>query len=92
MKRLKEKKERGEMSKSGFLESIKNLQQMPVIVRHDCRNHFNTDKMTLQQATGDILAAFGSENEFILSTMMFKNPPTEVCTQVLLSHCFLQCP
>lgn len=64
VKRLKEKKERGEMSKSGFLESIKNPQQTPVIVGHDCRNH-------LQQVTGNILAAFGSENEFILSTMRF---------------------
>lgn len=51
VKRWKEKKERGEMSKSGFLESIKNLQQMLVIVQHDCRNHFNTGQNAI--ATGD---------------------------------------
>lgn len=33
----------------------------------------------------DILADFGSEKKYA-STMMFKNPPPEVCTQVLLSR------
>lgn len=43
-----------------------------------------------RQQTTSLLALDLKRN--MLSTIMFKNPPTEGCTQVLLSHCFLWCP
>lgn len=43
-----------------------------------------------RQQTTSLMALDLKRN--MLSTIMFKNPPTEVCTQVLLSHCFLRCP
>lgn len=49
------------------------------------RKHWHYNR----QQTTSLLALDLKRN--MLSTIMFKNP-TEVCTQVLLSHCFLWCP